>query len=480
MPGPKVALKRKASEKREEAHQKMEELRATVQKQMSGELGEGESRLSNEEITNRTKAIEELIAEAKAIEGMDSLDGLMNRDTNEMSGAAREIANDFKTRQDEMRGEGHRNQPLFKGLGHFLRSVRAAQGGYDGASLNDDQRKMLKHLSGQAGRLEAGEAIAQKEFGPEDLKTLVGDDPASSGRGDYLVPAENMAELLRVMGEQQQFAARTRRIPMARRTITFPRLVQNDLANDRPMFSFAAVSKIAEGATKPEREPAFDQLTLTAVKYAAYLEASDELLVDSVVDLPPVLTDLMTSAISYEYDRDTMRGSGVGEPLGVINSPAMLSLPRETAGAITANDLFNMEAHFFGTDAIWLFHQSAIPQIYGLQANNMVAWNNDLTAAVPGTLMGRAMVRTAKLPPLGTEGDFNLVDPSFYLSGEVQGITIANSIHYKFRNDVTAWRAVYRAAGTPWPAGTFAMEAAAGVPGWEVSPFVNLAVPAAS
>lgn len=474
-----VQLKRQATELREQAHTKLEALRGQIQKQMTGQLADGETRLSNEEIVNRKKEIEELIAQAKSVEGLDDLDAMMNRPESEMSPAAREIKQGLESRAQDAAGKG-KGSAYFKSLGHFLRSVRATQGNYSGARLSEDQKAVLSHLHEQASRIDRGETLTVKELGDLDIKTLVGDDPGSSGRADYLVPPEHMTELLRLMGEQQQFAQRTRRVPMARRSVVFPRLVQTDATDTRPMFSFAAVAKVSEAAQKPEREPTFDQMTLTAVKYAAYLEASDELLVDSIIDLPPVLTTLMTDAIAYEYDRDTMRGTGVGEPLGVINSPAMLSIPRQNAGAVTIVDIFNLEAHFFGTDGIYLFHQSAIPQIYALQSNNLVAWTNDLTATVPGTLLGRPMVRTAKLPLLGNEGDFNLVDPSFYLTGEVQGITVANSIHYKFRNDVTAWRAVYRAAGAPWPGGTFTMEATAGVKDYEVSPFVNLAVPAAS
>lgn len=465
-----VALKRLAATKRDEAHTRMDTLRAKLTEQAEGKT-EGGTRLTNEEITAETAAIEALIAEAKGYEGVDTLDGMMNQDPSRMTPAARELANAHNQGKEVVAGQQTRH---FKSLGEFLRSVRSAQGGYDGYKMNQDQSKILRHLAKQATALEQGEALTLKEFGPDELKVLVGDDTGSAGRGDYLVPTETMSELLRVMGEQQQFANRTRRIPMARPTVIFPRLVQTDVTNTRPLFSFAAVTKIAEAATKPEREPTFDQLSISAVKYAAYVEASDELLVDSIIDLPPVLTDLLTSAISYEYDRDTMRGSGTGEPLGVLNSPAMLTIPREDPSSVTIGDLFNLEAHFFGTNGIWLFHQSAIPKIYALQSNNIVAWTNDLTAAVPGTLLGRAMVRTVKLPSLGNVGDFNLVDPSFYLTGEIQGITVANSIHYRFRNDVTAWRAVYRAAGTPWPAGTFANESDGSTMGWEFSPFVNL------
>lgn len=479
---PTVPMKRAAGDKRTEAKTRMDALRGKMEKQINGTLAEGESRMSADEITAERTAIEELIKEAKALEGVDDLQDILNRPDDQLSGGAQDVKNQIARGNGQQPDRGGRKQSVFGGLGDFLKAMRTASGDYGAPlDLSKSQKQHLMYLKSQATLFMRGEPIEDlKELGDLEGKTLVGDDPGSTGRADYLVPPEHMGELLRVMGEQQQFAQRARRIPMARRSVTFPRLVQDDNTVNRPMFSFASVTKLAEAAEKPEREPKFGQLTLNAVKYAAYLEASDELLVDSIVDLPPVLADLLTTAISYEFDRDTMRGSGNGEPLGFLTSAATLGVNRTTAGKVTLEDIFNMEARFFGTDGIYLFHQSAVPQIYALQQANIVAWNSDLTGRVPGTLLGRAMVRTAKLPILGMRGDFNLVDPSFYLVGEVQTITLANSIHYRFRNDVTSWRAVYRAAGSPWPAGTFSMEAAAGEPTWEVSPFVTLDVVAVS
>lgn len=482
-----IALKRAAGEKRREAKQRHDALKSKLEKQSTNQLPEGESRLGAEEIGAEMKAINDLLKEATELEGVAAADDVLNRPDSDLSPGARDVKNSMQGGDGGGRGaSGADNQPsVFGNMNSYLKAIRQASGEIDPdilrgtKALSQDQRKQLAFLKQQATRFLAGDPVdSMKDLGDVELKTLVGDDPGSTGRADYLVPPEHMGGLLKVMAEQQQFANRARRIPMQRRSVTFPRLVQDDETVSRPVFSFAAVTKLAEAAEKPAREPRFSQLTLTAVKYAAYLEASDELLVDSIVDLPPVLIDLLTSAISYEFDRDTMRGTGVGEPQGWLTSPATYAVRRTTANRITLADIFEMEARFFGSDGIYLFHQSAIPQIYALQNNNIVAWASDLSARVPGTLLGRPMVRTAKLPMLGTRGDFNLVDPSFYLVGEVQAVTIASSIHFRFRNDVTAWRAVYRGAGSPWPASTFAMEATGGALSYEVAPFITLDIPA--
>lgn len=469
-----ITLSRAAGDKKMEAQTKFEELESVLQKQMAGELDE-DSRLTAEEIAERKQEIEALVREAAEIEGVTDLKEIMRRPADQVSGEARRIL-----AGDDGADAGTQKRRYFKSIGEFMRAVRTNDPEhYDYAiPLEEDQRKALKYLYSQATRLEKDMGdLPVKELGDLDVKQLVGDDSGSSGRGDYLVPTEHMAELLRTMGESQQFVNRARRVPMSRRTADFPRLSQTDEDDDRPMFSFAAVSKIAEGAQKPEREPTFEQLTLTAIKYAAYVEASDELLSDSIVDVPPVLIELLTSAIGYEYDRDGFRGSGSSEPQGFIGSNAEVAVNRSSANEIGTADVFEMESQFFGGEGIYYFHPSAIPQLYALASSNIIVWNGDLASEAPGTLLGRQLVRTHKLPGLGTKGDFCLVDPSFYLAGDLQRVTVASSIHAQFRNDVTAWRATFRAAGTPWPAGTFSHEASSGTKTHEVSPFVVLDVP---
>lgn len=473
-----IDLARAAGEKREEAHTKMEALKAHLEAQKAGTLAQGQTKLSPEEIVQRTAEVQGLLSEAKALAGVGTLTQLMER-ADDADPAAQEILNAFA-------GEGKAGKVInrqFPKMGDFLRGVRHLTDDSYQQPLSDTQRKYLRAMYKAGTRYVQGEPVNEKELIDSEMahKVLVGDNTSSAGRGDYLVPTEHMAELLRIMGGGQQFANRARRVPMSRRTVDFPRLVQDDPTVTRPIFSFAAISKIGEGAQKGEREPKFEQLTLTAVKYAAYLEAADELLTDSIVDLPPVLVELLTSAIAYEFDRDTMRGTGVAEPQGFLDHASAWVQHRTTANQVNTDDIFGMEARFFGNDrSIYLYHPSVIPQIYGLTQDNIIAWNPNLAQGAPGVLLGRPLVTTHKLPTLGNKGDLCLVDPMFYIVGDMQRITVMNSIHAAFRNDVTAWRATFRAAGTPWPAGLFSYEASGGAETYRVSPFCVLGAVATS
>jgi HK97 family phage major capsid protein len=78
---------------------------------------------------------------------------------------------------------------------------------------------------------------------------------------------------------------------------------------------------------------------------------------------------------------------------------------------------------------------------------------------------------TGALPALNTAGDILLVDPSYYIIGDRQSISVAYSEHYKFANDQGTWRVTARVAGQPWVDATITLENASTT----VSPFVALA-----
>ncbi len=490
-----IKLKKQAGKLREQAHVKLDKLKEALALQAAGELPEGQTRLTHEEIQTQHGEIEDLLKQAVDLEKVNDLDSIMNRPAEQLSegaGGIKEVLEALREQPTNGNRAGQENGSApFAGIGEFVRAVRASEGGnYAGHIVTKDQRIWLSAMGQLATIYDQGgnvQMAVRELFGVNgerakeaikalEAKVLVSDAPT----GDFLVPTEHMAELLRIMAEQQQFANRARRIPMSRRTLDFPRLAQTTAANTRPLFGFAAITKIAEGAQKPEHEPAFEQLTLTAIKYAAYTEASDELLSDSIVALPPVLVGLLSDAIAYEFDRDTMRGSGTAEPQGFIGSAAEFAVNRTTANQINLQDIWAMESRFFGAAGIWLYSPSIIPQLFALASNNIIVWSPDVSAGAPGTLLGRALVTTHKLPVLGSKGDLNLVDPQFYLVGDLQRISIANSIHFRFRNDITAWRATFRAAGTPWPAAPFSHEATGGEFVYRVSPFVPLDVVATS
>ena len=86
------------------------------------------------------------------------------------------------------------------------------------------------------------------------------------------------------------------------------------------------------------------------------------------------------------------------------------------------------------------------------------------------TLMGYPIFFIENCPTLGTAGDLILADWSKYVIGDRQMVTIDSSKHFRFQNDITAWRAVARLDGRPWLSAPLTLRNGA----TQVSPFVIL------
>jgi len=306
--------------------------------------------------------------------------------------------------------------------------------------------------------------IAERHGDTKALKAMGARKDMEEGSGvsgGYLVPTEQLAELLQVPDSDAVVRPRARRIPMRRRSITIPALDQGDAPDyywDLDYYGGVYSKWTAEGGTKHETEPEFKQLELVAYKLAGYTQASDELLDDSAVALESLLKGLFRNAISLREDFAFLRGTGVGQPQGILNSGALIAESRDTANEINFGDLTEMYEHMLPSslsNAYWVVSQTALAQLFEMQdPNDNYMWmpneRGGAAPGMPGTLLGRPVIVTEKLPTLGNEGDILFADFNYYLIGDRQATTIQSSEHYAFVNDLTTWRFVHRVDGQSW------------------------------
>jgi HK97 family phage major capsid protein len=99
-----------------------------------------------------------------------------------------------------------------------------------------------------------------------------------------------------------------------------------------------------------------------------------------------------------------------------------------------------------------------------------------LTGAPQMQLMGIPVVVTPLVALLGAQGDVCLGNGEFYAMALRQALTVESSIHYRFRNDVTAYRFFARAGGIPIPTAPYSYKrnTTTSANEYNVSPFVVL------
>lgn len=277
----------------------------------------------------------------------------------------------------------------------------------------------------------------------------------TGAQGGFLVPEDYRPQLLQAMHEESIVLPRANRITTTRDRVVFPVLNQTGTSTGNSNFhGGVAVEWTAEAAAKPQTEPTFKQLTLTPHKLTAFSLASDELLEDSAIALEQLLTNLFGMNLAWKADYAFLQGDGVGKPLGVINSGAAKTVTRAGGGNdFEYADAVAMYEGMLSSSrgrAVWVMNQSVMSDLLQLGdgTNNILVTN--AAANVPMSLFGRPVLFTEKLPASGTQGDVIFCDFSQYMVVENGGLSVESSIHYKFINDQTTWRAVYRVDGSPY------------------------------
>lgn len=291
--------------------------------------------------------------------------------------------------------------------------------------------------------------------------------------GGFLVPVEFLPELMAVLYEDNIIRARATIIPMRRRQINVPVLEQTTTTAGQPhMFGGILATWTEEAGEKAQNDPAFRQIQLVAHKLVCYTRASDELLDDSAVGLDAFLRSNLgfAGAIRWEEDWTFLRGTGAGQPLGVIPAGATITVAA-AALAITVPDIMLMVQAIHGNNPIWHISRSQMSnllQLNGPAGNPSYIFIPNAVVGMPSTLMGYPIEWTEKLPLLGTAGDIVLADWSFYLIGDRQATTIDSTNIERFRYDETSWRAVHRVDGQPWLSAPITLQDGT----TQISPFV--------
>ena len=313
-------------------------------------------------------------------------------------------------------------------------------------------------------------------------RAIVGAANDASG-GEFLLPLTQAPDVF--VGAQiiqPGLWERAPRYPCPGRTTRIPYLIQDDVnPHTRPLSGISAVAIEDEAGEKDEKQPSFGQRTVTAFKYAAYTEWGDETLEDDYTgDGSDVIIRAVGGDLLNSVNSDVTRtGAGTTAPLAALhtNNGALITVNRQTSQSIVATDVFNMLARStMGPGTFFMAHPSTIPQIYGMQlaSGSQVTFLSNLRDGAVGQLCGRPLVITPLLSVLGVAGDLALVDPAQYATVARRELTVESSIHYKFRNDLTAYRFHGRFGGAPIPSSEYSFASSGTVGTWLFSGFVRL------
>jgi len=289
--------------------------------------------------------------------------------------------------------------------------------------------------------------------------------------GGFIVPEQFSQILLKIDPQAAIFRPRAQVIPAGSppdSAITMPALDQSGV---KGVYSGVTVNWIAEAGLKPETEPSLLEVKLEPQEVAAHVVVTDKLLRNSAA-AGALISSLLRKAIIAAEDVAFLRGTGVGQPAGVIGHGSTINIARAGAGLIAYADIVNMFASFmFGGQPVWIGSQSILPQLMALaDVGNHIIWQPNARDGAPGSLMGFPLILNARSPVLGAQGDLILVDLDYYLIKDGSGIAVDMSDGYYFKNNKTIIKAWWNVDGQPWMTTPLLLEDGAST----VSPFVVL------
>lgn len=299
--------------------------------------------------------------------------------------------------------------------------------------------------------------------------------------GGFLIPETLRSELLRVSLETSIVRPRARVIPMETLRVPFPAV--DSSTNVGSVYGGIVGYWTEEGAALTASSASFSRIVLEAKKLTAYCEVPNELIADSGQSFEAFIDQLFPEALGYYEDVAYLTGTGVGEPLGVLNTgnTALVTVAKETgqaAGTIVWENIIKAYARMLPSSlsrAVWIVSPDTFPELatmaLSVGTGGSAVWLPDGTGAPTLTLLGRPVIISEKASALGTAGDITFVDFGMYLIGDRQVMSAQSSPHYKFQNDMTAYRIIQRVDGRPWLQSAITPRNA----GNALSPFVQIA-----
>lgn len=291
--------------------------------------------------------------------------------------------------------------------------------------------------------------------------------------GGYLVPTEHLTPLLKLAADTAPVYSRVRKIPVRTDAGEWPMLDQfvapTAGAGNTALAGGITAATTAEGGTLTETQATFDNLEYHVHKIGGYVEASNEIVADSPESIEALLTSLIGVAVGAKIERHIIRGSGVGEPLGILNAPCTIGVTTAADNVFAYADALSMWSRFKQVTGspVWIMHPGMIPDlgVFAVASGSPVVWAGNLAGGQPSTLLGYPILFSEHMPAPNTD-DVILADLGAYLLFERQSLSIAYSEHAAFTADKGTWRFTTRVDGMPWmksyitladPGGTYTM-----------------------
>jgi HK97 family phage major capsid protein len=216
----------------------------------------------------------------------------------------------------------------------------------------------------------------------------------------------------------------------------------------------------AEAKTVAASKPTLRPVKLDLQKLLGFAYATDELMQDTTF-MSQLYSRAFELAIQRTLENDIFTGIGVGRPLGIYKSGALVKVAKE-ANQIADSLVFENIVHMWGRmlassrkNSVWCMNpdvEEILPLLHlpvGTGGMPVFLPPSGASSSPYSTLYGRPIVPLDYCSAIGDEGDIALIDPKYYQLIRKGGTQTATSIHVAFLTSEQCFRFTFRANGHP-------------------------------
>ena len=346
-------------------------------------------------------------------------------------------------------------RPILRGFDDYMALARkgydftpTASGHY--RSLGEQLQSVFRHFASKGSDTDS--RLVRAPTGASEV------DPTGGG---FLVQIDFAAAIFMLAHDLGHIIGQVNKIPISANAngIKIPGIDETSRATGSRWGGVSSVW-VGEGTAVGASRPKFRIIEFDLKKLMSVMFTTDELLQDSTA-LTSIAGQAFAEEVMFMTEDAIYEGTGAGMPLGVMNSPALILIPKETgqaAGTIVKEYVDKMWARMWSRsmkNAAWYINQDVVPQLQAM--NQAVGTGGQVVYQPPGglsatpysTLYGREVVWTEYSGALGSPGDILLADFSQYTLVDKNGVQAATSMHVAFLTDESVFRITYRVDGKP-------------------------------
>jgi HK97 family phage major capsid protein len=213
---------------------------------------------------------------------------------------------------------------------------------------------------------------------------------------------------------------------------------------------WAAESAVAHNDDSSD-DPTFSQITISAYKLSRIQKISEELLQDSLFDLPGYLAGKFGQAFGIAEEAAFVNGNGSGKPTGVVGS-ASAGVTAASATDIDPDELFNLYHSLkraYRVNASFLMNDSTALLIRKKKdSTGRYVWQPGLQPGMPDTLLSKPVYISDAMPTVATTAKSLLFgDFSYYTIAERSQRTLVRLNELYAANGQVGFRSVERLDG---------------------------------